>query len=548
MQLCKTLFLDLDNTLYDYDKTHKEALEDTFAYCNKNCGADLEQYYNKSRSKVHSLLKGTASAHNRLLYFQNVCRETGMKEFVAIKLHDHYWKKYYSIMPNYISPGIRNFLRLMKDNGCCIIMVTNFLATYQFQKLRALLLLPFIDHVVSSEEVGIEKPNPLILLHALHLSKNKAEECLYIGDSYEQDIKCASEVGIPTLWFTNEIESSISKGTFSCFEKLTLLLKECLASIDEYVYLSRLFGQRYDLVQAGGGNLSIKNDDLIIIKASGTNMGEVEKGKNGYVVLKMPGCEKLFMAQEKPSMETFFHIILPHKYVIHLHPILVNACSNFDFVPNSITIKYTSPGKKLAAKIKQAIANYNSSIEDLEWIFMKNHGCIACSNDLNGLISSIRNTFFMLQTMFNIDIYKYEVGTKISMWMEKKFSKKTVFYCSEDFILQSWEWKKKKTQALTPDFAIYVGFRVCFCDYEDINSITLSIKSYHVMYELVPNVIKTPNHIYIFSSSIEKCRNIEQVLKSQVEILTLTNHNVFLSLKEVRNLHAMPSEIYRRTL
>jgi len=554
-QLCKTLLLDLDNTLYDYNKTHEEALKDTFSHCLKTYNIDVSKTYDESRKKVHSILKGNPSSHNRLLYFQNLCRKERIKEFVAIKLHDKYWKFYYDKMRNHIYPGIRNFLKQMKESGCRIIVVTNFLASYQFQKLRALLLLSFVDHVVSSEEVGVEKPNPLIILHALKLAKCKPSESLFIGDSYEQDIMCAQSVGVPCFWFNTHKGRDQSEKifdrvfSFNSFETLDNSITNLRDHIDKYIYLSRRFGQRYDMVQAGGGNLSVKDDDFIVVKASGSRMCDA-KERNGYVVLSRKSLKKVFLCDSKTSMEIGFHISLPHTYILHLHPILVNACPNFNFIQNSVSLNYFSPGEKLSIEIKKLIKQTN--VSKLEVIFLKNHGCIFCSNDFDSLLKIIENTFSKLKQKFpSFDIKKYEVCSNLSMWMEQKFDERTVCFCSEDSILreQLLTLKKKQTQPLTPDYAIYVGFRVCFCASDDEKIIKRDIRCHYDIYHTFPNVVKTPLNIFIFGSSLGKCRDIEQVLKSQVQILSVTHtQQKHFNEEEVYYLNNMPEEKFRKTI
>ena len=52
--------------------------------------------------------------------------------------------------------------------------------------------------------------------------------------------------------------------------------------------ISSFAGNRFDLVQAGGGNSSVKLDDQqMLIKASGISLSEVKKDK-GYVAVNYP--------------------------------------------------------------------------------------------------------------------------------------------------------------------------------------------------------------------------------------------------------------------
>jgi len=56
-----------------------------------------------------------------------------------------------------------------------------------------------------------------------------------------------------------------------------------MSRMNQFIAMSRYAGERFDLVQAGGGNTSVKSDDgSMLIKASGWLLSEVEPGK-GYV-------------------------------------------------------------------------------------------------------------------------------------------------------------------------------------------------------------------------------------------------------------------------
>jgi putative hydrolase of the HAD superfamily len=58
---------------------------------------------------------------------------------------------------------------------------------------------PFLSVLVTSEEVGVEKPAPPIFLAALEHLKLKSQEALYIGDQYQSDVLGAGGVGMKAL-------------------------------------------------------------------------------------------------------------------------------------------------------------------------------------------------------------------------------------------------------------------------------------------------------------------------------------------------------------
>jgi len=55
---------------------------------------------------------------------------------------------------------------------------------------------PYIDFIVTSGEVGVDKPRPPIFLAALEKAGVSASEAIHVGDQYKLDIVGAREVGI----------------------------------------------------------------------------------------------------------------------------------------------------------------------------------------------------------------------------------------------------------------------------------------------------------------------------------------------------------------
>ena len=66
-------------------------------------------------------------------------------------------------------------------------------------------LLPHIDAVVISEEVGIRKPRREIFEAALERLGASLEETLHVGDNLRADVAGAAAVGIRTVWITRRV-------------------------------------------------------------------------------------------------------------------------------------------------------------------------------------------------------------------------------------------------------------------------------------------------------------------------------------------------------
>lgn len=80
-------------------------------------------------------------------------------------------------------------------------VVTNGLAAVQDKRVRHSVLQPYFETVVVSEELGIAKPNPGIFEYALKtMGVRDKSTVLMIGDSLTSDIQGGINAGLSTCW------------------------------------------------------------------------------------------------------------------------------------------------------------------------------------------------------------------------------------------------------------------------------------------------------------------------------------------------------------
>ena len=84
----------------------------------------------------------------------------------------------------------------MQKKNIPICCVTDLTAEIQFKKLSYLNLENHIKYIVTSEEVGIEKPHRKMFEKALEKLRLKSSQVIMIGDSLEKDISGAENIGI----------------------------------------------------------------------------------------------------------------------------------------------------------------------------------------------------------------------------------------------------------------------------------------------------------------------------------------------------------------
>jgi putative hydrolase of the HAD superfamily len=84
----------------------------------------------------------------------------------------------------------------LKMRGYRIGVITDGLSVKQWEKLIRLGLEDVFDSVVVSEDVGVEKPDPVIFKQACDAMGVKPKECIYVGDRLDTDVVGANGVGM----------------------------------------------------------------------------------------------------------------------------------------------------------------------------------------------------------------------------------------------------------------------------------------------------------------------------------------------------------------
>mgnify|MGYP006081225347 CR=1 FL=1 len=201
----KGILLDIDNTLYDYNKAHYFAINKVVNYCIDvfNLSKDETLFaYERSRKQVHIELCETAASHNRLLYFQKMLEILNINPMKhSLKLYNIYWDNFLEIIKPF--EEIYLLLEKYKDKIC---LVTDLTAHIQYRKIKKIGLEKYCDKLVTSEETGHEKPHPYMFTSALKKLDLRADEVCMIGDNFKKDILGASGLGIKSIWFNHEFK------------------------------------------------------------------------------------------------------------------------------------------------------------------------------------------------------------------------------------------------------------------------------------------------------------------------------------------------------
>lgn len=204
--MIKAVVFDLDNTIYDYDKCDRYAMEKLKSYCMSTyriSGKSFDNLYEKAKNITKERLGAVGASHNRMLYAQKLMELLSEKPVShALELYDIYWDAMLENMEpyGYVLP----LFGRLERSGICIAVLTDLTVHIQHRKIRKLGIADHVSVLVTSEEAGKEKPDRAAFCLVLEKLKLPPEQVMMIGDSYEKDILGAQEAGMHGILFSRE--------------------------------------------------------------------------------------------------------------------------------------------------------------------------------------------------------------------------------------------------------------------------------------------------------------------------------------------------------
>lgn len=216
--MIKAVIFDIDGTLYDYDENNEIAMHELQRVGCELLGVSGEKFlqtFEEAKKLVKAQLPSSVAAqHNRILYCQRTAELLGKSALTsALKMYAAYWDTFIENMKPYA--GAAEFLRALKEKNIRTAICTDMTAHIQYRKIERLGFAEQIDCMVSSEEAGGEKPEPIMFHIALDKLGAKAAETIYIGDAFEKDVQGAMNAGIRPVWFTANRQTEAKDGVLA---------------------------------------------------------------------------------------------------------------------------------------------------------------------------------------------------------------------------------------------------------------------------------------------------------------------------------------------
>ena len=207
----KLVLIDLDDTLFDYPKTEKEAFRNSFKelgfFVESELGnAKKEEIYEKLKDRYKDvnlqlwkdLEKGAVDKDRlKVVRFEKIIEEFDLK-YNPYEMSELYLKKLgEGIFPFDATEKLCEYLHSKYKVG----IVTNGIKEVQHSRIENSTIAKCIDKIIISDEVGVNKPDKRIFEYAMNYFEiMDKSEVIMIGDSLGADIKGGQNAGIDTCW------------------------------------------------------------------------------------------------------------------------------------------------------------------------------------------------------------------------------------------------------------------------------------------------------------------------------------------------------------
>ncbi|RAP45670.1 MAG: haloacid dehalogenase [Methanosphaera sp. rholeuAM6] len=198
--MIRAVFFDMDDTLYDtsgFAAIARRAAVKSMVHNGLKCsedegygelmniinekGSNYDKHFNILVERINGKLDPLIIVNGIITYHNT--------KFAMLKLE----------------PESFSILLYLKSQGYKVGLITNGKELKQWEKLVRLGMYPFFDDVVTSESVGVEKPDPEIFNIAMERLGVTAGSSLMIGNNFDVDILGACNAGMQSMLINSEI-------------------------------------------------------------------------------------------------------------------------------------------------------------------------------------------------------------------------------------------------------------------------------------------------------------------------------------------------------
>jgi len=293
------------------------------------------------------------------------------------------------------------------------------------------------------------------------------------------------------------------------------------------VQMSNSNGSNPEYVLVGGGNTSMKDDTTIFVKGSGTQLATIPA--EGFVMMSRADLNSIMekeyssddVAREseyladvmkavtdsdktkRPSVEALLHNLFEYKYVLHVHPTLINGLTcgiNGKSMKNDLLgddvmwIPICKPGYTLARICYEKMNEFKKSKGyGLKVMLLQNHGIFVSADTLDEIDSLFNDVYKKLEAVvkrtadLNDSVSEEKTTAAKSLTESLGHNVYPVPVAETDNFCKNKEAAAPLLNPFTPDHIVYCGAYPLYIS--DINQAKAGLDTFISEKESLPRLL-----------------------------------------------------------
>jgi putative hydrolase of the HAD superfamily len=202
----KHIFFDLDHTIWDFDKNAEETLHELFILHRlQEIGLSSADLFIETYTRNNHEL--WAQYHTGVITKEELRDARFKRTFIQLGLHPDlipvdFEDAYVRLCPTKTNlfPHAHETLQYLQGKYT-LHLISNGFKESQKLKIAGTNLGQYFQHIIVSEDVGVNKPDRAIFEYAVNLAGTNKQESVMIGDSLEADVYGALNYGMDAIFF-----------------------------------------------------------------------------------------------------------------------------------------------------------------------------------------------------------------------------------------------------------------------------------------------------------------------------------------------------------
>ena len=205
----KTVFIDLDDTIWDFTANSKVAMRKVYAQYGLESQCPYERFiecYLRHNAELWTLYHHGKISKEFLITerFRVAFDECGIEikdKDIPMRFNNDYLETI--VLCDKVVDGAHHLLEHLHKRGPVYVLSNGF-ENLQYRKLRSGKLDKYIDRLILSDDINVTKPDRRLFDYALDAVGGEASTTVMIGDNYDADILGAMNAGWSAIYFNRD--------------------------------------------------------------------------------------------------------------------------------------------------------------------------------------------------------------------------------------------------------------------------------------------------------------------------------------------------------